>query len=121
MPNPEPPIKGQTLAAEGGGAVGNIPPVVIPAQPAAIPMDPSWGQGPGGDPFIALRQQQAAEEVDAMQGMEDAIQMGAAIREKYDNREGVFGAIDNFLARRKALKDSEKAKAAVPTSLAVGE
>lgn len=90
MPNEEAPIHGQTMAAEGGGAVGSIAPTAIPAQ--GMPVNPGWGVGDGSDPFAtyhAAAAQRAMQE--GSMDMQAAIGSGAAIRENYDDGTGLPG------------------------------
>lgn len=102
MPNQEAPIHGQTLAAEGGGAVGHMGVSPIPAM--GMPVNPGWGVGDGSDPFATYH---AAAKNRAMQDsaidMGAAIGSGAAIRENYDNREGLPGKFRAWKEKRSGL------------------
>lgn len=98
MPNPEPPIKGQTLAAQGGGAVGSIPPMAVQAQPMVMNM-----QGAPGDPFADYRANKAAQAQQQAIDFESAIASGAAMRENYDTGEGLPGKLKAWLDKRSGL------------------
>ena len=103
MPNPESPIKGQTLAAEGGGAVGTIAPMAVPFNvppPMMTPMEMS-------DPFAGynqaalLRQQEAEAAMGSNMGA--SIQAGSKMRENYDEGKGLPGKFRTWRARRTPL------------------
>lgn len=102
MPNAETPIKGQTLAAEGGGAVGMIEPTNIAMQ---MPTNPGWGYNMGqGDPFAAYHEARAidtaAQEQQAGVDMQAGITAGSAMRENYDEGKGLPGMFKDWQARR---------------------
>jgi hypothetical protein len=106
MPNPEPPIKGQTLAAEGGGAVGNfvepqyqalpkhIPPGVIAANvvPPAAPMAM-------GDPFAAHPQVPPSANPLGMD-LAGSMKSGEKIMENMEEGKGLPGMMKDWFERR---------------------
>lgn len=115
MPNPETPIKGQTLAAEGGGAVGYMPPAAIAVSQQDL-ANPGFGMATG-DPFAAYHQAAALGPGAQPADFAGAIDSGAAMRENWDKGEGMPGAIKDWLARRQTTTAANEAKAAYPTDL----
>jgi hypothetical protein len=104
MPNQETPIKGQTLAAEGGGAVGHMAPMTPEAIQMNMPVNPGWGYNmQGGDPFADYRAAKAMEAQNQQVDMGAAIQSGAATREAYDNRTGLPGKYREWKERRAGM------------------
>lgn len=107
MPNPEPPIKGQTMAAEGGGAVGQmIMPTPVEINQMAIPINTGWGVGDGaGDPFADYRQSQAIKEQGQAQSNAAIQDTSAAMftnaKDNWDSGEGAPGALNAWLEKRK--------------------
>jgi len=111
MPNPEPPVHGQTMAAEGGGAVGYIPPVAIQAQPQPIAMT-----APPNDPFLEHRMATGQAPMQ-MADMDMAIQSGAAARENWDDGKGLPGVLKDWVERRKTMGAAEKVLSQMPETL----
>ncbi len=140
MPNPEPPLKGQTYAAnpgpragggdvpaaQGGGAVGYMPPEAIQAMPSPVPVNPAWGMGmyDAADPFAAYRRAKQVE-ADAADSFVSGLGTGQALRENWDERKGLPGKLRNWLDQRDAdrynrenpaLTTAERENRAVPVS-----
>jgi len=105
MPNPEPEVNGQTLAAEGGGAVGYTPPMAI----QATPMQPLAYTAQPGDPFADYRANKAMQAQQQAIDFESAIGSGAAMRENYDAGTGLPGMFKKWRERRAGL-DPESVK-----------
>lgn len=95
MPNEEPPINGQTLAAEGGGAVGYMPPMAV----QAMPHQPMAYTQPG-DPFADYRANKAMQAQQQAIDFESAIATGAKARENYDQGKGLPGKLKSWLEKR---------------------
>lgn len=95
MPNPEPPVNGQTLAAEGGGAVGYTPPMQIQAIPPQI-----MGYTQPGDPFADYRANKAMQAQQQAIDFDAAIGTGVKARENYEAGKGLPGKLKAWLDKR---------------------
>jgi len=113
MPNPEAPIDGETLAAQGGGAVGYIPPMPAPSPVGDVPPAVQMS-----DPFAAYNAAASMPpSTPPPPDMGVAIESGAKLRENYDEGEGLPGLFRDWKARREAQAKGAEVVAAVPTSL----